>query len=82
MKHEFKIRFNTEHAKNPGLCWRVLVDDVEYLVADVRIDGVPVRTAEHILPTGEKKWSIFCTADYHATLDNVMYIRRSAGTSS
>jgi hypothetical protein len=62
-KYNFKIRFNTEWAKTPDRCWRALINDVEHLVSDVLVQGVPVRTISHVLPTGEKKWSIYCESD-------------------
>lgn len=51
-RHNFKIRFNEEHRKNPELPWLALIDDVEHLVSDVEIDNQPVKTIEHKLPTG------------------------------
>jgi len=65
MKYQFKIRFNTEFARTPHLCWRALINDVEHLVSDIYIDHLAVKTATHILPTGEKKWSIYCESDVY-----------------
>lgn len=67
-KYNFKIRFNTEWAKSPNLCWRALINDEEHLVSDVLMEGIPVRTIAHVLPTGERKWSIYCESD-HYTID-------------
>jgi hypothetical protein len=63
VRYNFKIRFNTEYAKNPDLCWRALINDVEHLVSDVHIENLPVKTTSHVLPTGEKKWSIWCESE-------------------
>lgn len=76
-KYQFKIRFNTEYAKTPDLCWRALINDVEYLVSDISIENVPVKTTAHLLPTGEKKWSIYCESDsYKIDNNNILYIFR------
>ncbi len=63
MQYNFKIRFNTEFHKAPGKYWRVLINDVEHLVCDVQIKNLEVKTISHTIPTGEKKWSIYCESD-------------------
>ena len=62
-KNNFKIRFNTEYKKTPALCWRAVINETEYLVADVEISNLTVKTISHLLPTGEQKWSIYCESD-------------------
>lgn len=75
MKYQFKIRFNTEYTKTPDLCWRALINEVEYLVSDIFIENVPVKTTAHILPTGEKKWSIYCECNTYKIDDkNALHI--------
>jgi len=75
MAKEFKIRFNTGYKDTPGLHWRVVIDGVETLVADVEIENVKTFTTSHFLPSGEQKWSIACVAE-HYSIDssNKLYI--------
>ena len=67
----FNIRFNTE-CKNIGeenaLCWRVLIDDAEFLASDIEIN-VQTKTVSHIV-AGIKKWSIYCESDNYYFDDN------------
>lgn len=67
-KYIFKIRFNTEYKSTPDLCWRALINDVEYLVSHIQIDNLQVKTISHALISGEKKWSIYCESDNY-TID-------------
>jgi hypothetical protein len=63
-QHNIQIRFNTDKEKisKELPAWRVLVDGIEYLAKDVRIE-VPMWTSEDILPTGQKKWHLSCEGD-------------------
>lgn len=63
-KHNIQIRFNTEREKVSAAAkpWRVLIDGVEYLAKDVRVE-VPMWTTEDLLPTGQKKWHLSCQGE-------------------
>ena len=75
-KYNFKIRFNNEYKKTPDLCWRCLIDNKEYLLKDIIIEGIEVKTTTHFLDSGEQKWSIYCESDtYTITEDNVLIIK-------
>lgn len=65
-KHAIQIRFNTEKEKVSGElpAWRVLVDGVEHLAKNVRVE-VPMWTTEDILPTGQRKWHLSCEGELH-----------------
>lgn len=69
-KYQIKIRFNTEYKKTPELCWRALINDTEYLVSDIIIESIQVKSTSHILPTGERKWSIYCETDEYIIDEN------------
>lgn len=65
-KHSIQIRFNTdkERVSATAPAWRVLIDGVEFLASDVRVE-VPMWTSEDILPTGIKKWHLTCEGEAH-----------------
>ncbi len=66
MKYQFKIRFNTQHKDTNGLYWRVIINEKEYLFADVLIKNKEVKTISHLLASGEQKWSIYCDSDEYS----------------
>lgn len=75
MKYQFKIRFNTNYQNTNGLYWRALINDKEFLVANIIIKNKEVRTISHIISTGEQKWSIYCESDnYFIDENNVLII--------
>lgn len=63
-KHNIQIRFNTDKEKvsASAKAWRVLIDGVEFLAKDVRVE-VPMWTSEDILPNGLKKWHLSCEGE-------------------
>lgn len=63
---KIQIRFNTDREKKDGALppWRVLIDGVEYLATDVRVE-TPTWTSEDVLPTGIKKWHISTEGQAH-----------------
>lgn len=74
MKYCFKIRFNTAFQKTDHLYWRVLINDEEHLFKDVIIKNKEVRTIQHIIPSGERKWSIYCESDSYKIESNTIII--------
>lgn len=56
MLKTIKIRFNTEHA-GTDLLWRILIDEVEYLASEVKIN-VPTLTTTDVLTDGRVKHHI------------------------
>lgn len=70
MKYQFKIRFNTKYEQTDGLYWRVLINEQEHLFAEVIIRNKEVRTISHVLPGGERKWSMYCESDDFQIQDN------------
>ncbi len=65
-RHAIQIRFNTDKERlNSELpAWRVLIDGVEHLARDVRVE-VPMWTSEDILPSGQRKWHLSCVGEVH-----------------
>lgn len=74
MKYHFKIRFNTEYQKYNNLFWKVLINDKEHLFKDVIIRNKEVRTIQHIIPSGERKWSIYCESNTYKIENNTIII--------
>jgi hypothetical protein len=74
-KNQIQIRFNTDKERVNGSlpAWRVLVDGVEHLATNVRVE-VPMWTSEDILPTGQRKWHLSCegTPDFQPSGDCVI----------
>jgi hypothetical protein len=70
-----QIRFNTEKEKRDAKlpAWRVLVDGVEHLAENVRIEA-PTWTSEDILPTGQKKWHL--SSEGEVTWENTTCVIR------
>jgi len=67
------LRFNTECTD--GLhYWRVLIDEVEHLAAEVRIE-VPVFTSRDTLPDGRTKWHISCAYNALHWKDSTLIVR-------
>lgn len=61
MSQEIQIRFNTDKERvNEQLpAWRVLVDGVEKLAREIRVE-VPMWTSQDQLPDGRIKWHLSC----------------------
>lgn len=74
MKHQFKIRFNTQYQNSNNLFWKVLINDHEHLFKDVIIKNKEVRTIHHVIPSGEQKWSIYCESDNYRIENNNLII--------
>ncbi len=63
-RRSIQIRFNTDKERINGElpAWRVLIDGVEHLAKDVRVE-VPMWTSEDILPSGQRKWHLSCEGE-------------------
>lgn len=60
--YKIKIRFNKDHAFNPGMYWRVLIDNLEEILVNSIEIKVESKTIQHT-ENGVEKWSIYCEAN-------------------
>ncbi len=56
-----KIRFNTNHPSKSQFEWRLILDGVEHLVNDIRVE-VPCYTTSEFIEGHGQKWHITCDA--------------------
>ena len=56
-----KIRFNTNYPSKSQFEWRLILDGVEHLVNDIRVE-VPCYTTSEFIEGHGQKWHITCDA--------------------
>jgi hypothetical protein len=61
-KHKIKLRYNTE-CKDNRLYWRVLIDGVEHLAENVKINIPTSTTGDYLADKGLTKHHISCESD-------------------